>query len=107
MATENHTQQTTESLTEAVCLALGDHPEDVMGFSNTASDVFEWLERIFKGIEAEAEKGRDASYIEVRQMAAMGRYLAADFSNYMDCAREKMTDQLKAAGYTVTPIRGA
>lgn len=107
MATKHHPQQTTASLTEAVRLALGEHPEDVMMVSHTASDVFEWLERVFKNIEAEAEKGKDASYIEVRQMAAMGRYLACDFGNYMDCIREKMTDALKAAGYTITPIRGA
>lgn len=110
MATKDHTEQGVEALSDAVRKALGDHPEDVMGVAATATDVFYWLEMIFKNIEEAVDSGRAISALqvmEVSKMAAMGRYLSSNFGNYMDCSRERMVDSLRSAGYKITPIKAA
>jgi hypothetical protein len=78
---------------EACRTVFGQHPEDVIVPIKLGSDAFDWLSALFKAIELFL----DHRPTEVEHLVALGRYIATDMSDYLDCAREQMTDSIKAA----------
>lgn len=75
---------------------FGDYPEDVISPIKSASDALSWLEQLFKTIEKEALDERGG--FRIKELAAMGAYLAFDMSNYAGCMHETYTERLKS-GY--------
>lgn len=75
---------------------FGAHPDDVIGVINSAAEALGWLEEIFIIIKKEAEDVRNRGRVE--KLAALGAYIALDFSNYAGCQYEEYRERLKKAG---------
>lgn len=97
MNTRNKASVLDESSRKAVVAeACGGSPEDVLIALNSASDALNWIEEIFRVIEESAL--HEHRRFRVRNLAAAGAYLAAEFGNFADVAHEQMRDGLIASG---------
>lgn len=83
------------SSVEIVKKLFGDHPEDVISPIKSASDALGWLEELFKTIEKEALEERNG--YRIKELAAMGAYLALDVGNYSSHMHETYIYRLQAA----------
>lgn len=97
MSTENK-----DSMMDAVArkaafdAACGGAWEDVLATLNGASDALNWIEEIFRVIEENALSEQRG--FRIRNLAAAGAYLAAEFGNETDVMHERMRDGLIASG---------
>jgi hypothetical protein len=57
--------------------------------------VLAWLESLFRTIELLHDKGGKA--IHIKPLTALGKYVASDMGNALDCMHGEMRDHLKAA----------
>ena len=81
---------------EAARAVLGRNPEDALVTIQIGVTTLDQLEALFRAIEAECERNNPSS-IDIRRLAALGRYVASDICNTIDCEREEIADSIKAA----------
>ena len=81
---------------EACKSLFGEHPEDVIGPIKSAADALGWLEELFNTIGNEALNERSGH--RIKQLAAMGAYVASETSNFSDHIHETLIDRLRTAG---------
>lgn len=74
---------------------FGEHPDDVISPLNTASEALFWLEELFGVIQEEAEKDNPRTY-RIKLLADMGKYVALDMGNYVDCRHRDFRDAIQA-----------
>ena len=84
-------------LVDTLTSAFGDHPDDVIGILRMATETLNQLESIFLSIDGELERSR-SPLTHTKRMAGVGRYLAADMANHVDCMREKYEGSLQGHG---------
>ena len=87
---------TTNPSVEIVKQLFGDHPEDIVSPIKSAAEALSWLEELFKTIEQEALQERNG--YRIKELAAMGAYLALDMGNYAGHVHETYIDRLQTAG---------
>lgn len=80
---------------------FGDHPQDVINVIDGASEAIGWLEEIFFSIEKEfetKEKDKKWSKLRVQRLAALGKYVAFDYGNYVGSKHEDYRYNLRQTG---------
>lgn len=80
---------------EAARAALGQHPRDVASYLHAGAESLAWLESVFHAIELLHERG--GGEIRIRHLVGLGKYVAADMGNMLDCEHEKIVEALDAA----------
>ena len=74
---------------------LGQNPRDVATYLKIGSDLFDQLESVFNSIEMLNEKG--GSEVHIKNLARLGKFVASDTANLLDCEREKIVASIDAA----------
>lgn len=98
MTTKTKETSIPEATVAAVRKAFGQHPEDVLGLAKTGEETLYWLAAIFEAIEVMDKHGHPATKLRsIPRLAEIGRYVAEDIANTLDCQREDMEENLRKA----------
>lgn len=92
------TTQAPDAITaiETARAVFGEHPDDVISPLNTASEALFWLEELFGVIQEEAERENPRT-CRIKRLADMGKYLAFDMGNYVDCRHGEFKEAIQAS----------
>lgn len=88
-----------QSTVDAGAALFGEHPEDVIATIECGASRLSQMAELFKAIEQKAAEGENAvvTLLQIKTLAALGGYVAADTANFIDCQCEQYANTLRGA----------